>query len=204
MTEIQRSFHRLAPHLVELDVADDGVIAYADRRFVLFHTRMFARLFEQMEDVTGPIIERKIEEFGVHAGQQIAAKMDAAFQDVSVRDLVRLLFASGFDIGSLNAIRSTDTTDMLEKIAGYGMHAGWFGEVDIVEYETDERLVAHISNSFEADSYGETGDQECAFIPGTLKGILMYYWNVDDLTVTEETCECDGSAHCQIVVQHDT
>lgn len=203
MTEKQRAFHRLAPHLVDMDVSDDGVIAYADRRFVLFHTPMFARLFEQMKDVTGPIIERKIEEFGVHAGKQIAAKMDDAFKDVSVQEIVRLLFASGFDIDALLAIRATGDEAMIEKICGYGMHAGWCGEIAIPAYEENERFVLDAQNSFESDSYGETGDQECAFLPGALKGMLLYYWDVDDLTVREETCECDGSDYCRIVVEHD-
>jgi hypothetical protein len=201
MTDRQRAFHRLAPHLVDMDVSDDGVISYADRRFVLFHTQMFARLFEQMAEVTGPAIERKITEFGVHAGQRIASKMDAAFSDPSVRDLLRLLVASGGDVGALLAVRSTDTQASIEKILGYGMYAGWNGDVAIVTYAANEELVVHAHNPFEADSYGETGDQECAFILGALKGILLYYWDVDELTVMEETCECDGSDYCRIVVQ---
>ncbi|MDY6777496.1 MAG: hypothetical protein SVU32_02425, partial [Candidatus Nanohaloarchaea archaeon] len=101
MSEIQQAFYRLAPHIVDFEPSDEGVIEYGNRRFVFFHTRMFAALFEKMEEVAGPVIRTRIRRFGEEAGQEIAGKLDSQFRETGLFDALQLLVASGFDTGSL-------------------------------------------------------------------------------------------------------
>lgn len=202
MGDVQDSFYRLAPHLLDTALDEDGTIDYAGRRFVWFHTDVFATLFDIMEEVAGDGIEERIEEFGYVAGQNIAEKMDQEFKDVGLLEVVKLVVASGFDIGGVRDIAPTDDMAQINKIWGYGRYVGWTGHVGIEEYEEGERAVFAAKNSFEADSYGDTGEQECSFVPGVLKGIVSYYWGEEDLAAREEDCECAGDDACRTVIEH--
>lgn len=199
MTERQQAFRQLAPHLVDFSADDDGARTYAGRRFVFFHTTMFAELFEDMKDVAGPVIDTRISAFGQQAGHQIAAKLDAEFSDSSVLDILRLLAASGFDLSSLLKISDTDDHAQMEKIFGLGSFDGWVGDITVLEYEDGEQARFRAENTFESSSYGETGETECRFIPGVIGGILAYFWDTET-SVTEEGCACTGADACQVLV----
>lgn len=202
MTQRQQAFHKLAPHLVDFTVNRKGKIQYADRRFVYFHTHMFSRLINNMRDVTGPVIDKEILEFGETAGRQIASKLDSKFKDSSLSDLLRLLVSSGFNIPALRKIASQDDRAQIEKIFGLGMYDGWIGKITIAEYSPDDRTaVFEASNTFESESHGETGETECSFISGVLKGILTYYWDTDNLQVEETQCRSEGEDRCRLRVE---
>lgn len=201
MVDIQEAFYRLAPHLMDSSVQDDGTISFADRRFVFLHTKMVAELFSRMEEVAGPVIRSRIELFGEEAGLDIAAKMDEEFRDVNVRKLFRLLKDSGFDVQGIRGISPTDPESQMEKIFGYGTHVGWVGYVDIESYEEGEEAIFSAENTFESDSYGTTGNLECRFIKGVLKGIVAYFWD-QDVSIEETSCACEDEAdgHCRFEV----
>jgi len=199
MTERQQAFRRLAPHLVDFSVDDAGDRAYAGRRFVFFHTTMFAELFEDMRDVAGPVIDTRISAFGRRAGQQIAAKLDAEFSDSSAFDILRLLVASGFDVSGLLSISDDDDRAQMEKIFGLGSHDGWVGRIEVVEYEAGEQAVFRAENTFESSSYGETGETQCRFIKGVISGILAYFWETET-SVEEQACACAGADACRVHV----
>lgn len=204
MTKVQHAFYRMAPHIVDFTVDDDGQISYAGRRFVFFHTDMFARLFEHMEAVAGPVIQSEIEDFGEAAGKQIASKMDASFRESTLLDAIKLFVQSGFDYQALKVLRRTDNQAMIEKILGLGMYDGWIGEVEINTYEDGEKMVVQAANTFESYSYGESEESQCVFLQGVIKGILAHYWNTDDLTVREDMCRCTGHDTCRMVVERGT
>lgn len=204
MTDVQHAFYRLAPHIVDLAVDDDGTRAFAGRRFVFFQTKLFAHLFEDMREVTGPVVDSLIQNFGEQAGHDIASKMDAQFRDSGLLAAVKLLVASRFDWRALNAIRPTDTETMIEKIFGLGIFDGWIGDVTIEAYDEAERTMrVRAENTFESYSYGDTGETQCAFLQGVLKGMLTYYWEEDGLVVQEEACRCAGDDACLMVVTHE-
>ncbi|MFB6204604.1 MAG: hypothetical protein ABEJ75_03085 [Candidatus Nanohaloarchaea archaeon] len=213
MADVRDSFYRLAPYLTESEPDENGVIEYSDRRFVFFHTKMFAQLFQEMEEVAGPVIRSRIKRFGENAGHYIASKMDEDFRDVSVTDIVKLAFESGFDLESIRGISPTDELSQMEKIFGYGSHVGWLGDVDVVEYEAGERAEFKFYNSFESYSYQEcadertceTGGANCKFLTGVIKGIVGYYWENEDLTAEETQCAADsGHDSCRMVVKDET
>ncbi len=203
MSDVQEAFYRLAPHILDAQVDDDGQIEFADRRFVYFHTTMFSRLFEKMEDVAGPVIDRKIQEFGHEAGHGIAAKMDAEFESVNIRDALSILTDSGFDIGGVRELKKTDTRAQIEKIFGYGRHVGWIGPAEILDYDEDRTIRISTENAFESTSYGTTGNKECKFLTGVLKGMMAYFWDTSDLHAEETSCACEGDDRCIMVVQRD-
>jgi predicted hydrocarbon binding protein len=201
MTERQQAFHKLAPHLVDFTVSRKGKIQYAGRRFVYFHTPMFSKLINNMREVTGPVIDKEIHEFGETAGRQIASKLDHTFKESSLSDLLRLLVSSGFNIPALRKIASQDDRAQIEKIFGLGMYDGWVGEVLIKEYSPEDKTaVFEASNTFESESHGKTGETECSFIAGVLTGILSYYWDTDSLEAEETQCRCQGEDTCQLRV----
>jgi predicted hydrocarbon binding protein len=203
MSDVQEAFYRLAPHILDAEVSDDGTIEFADRRFVYFHTDMFSTLFEKMKEVGGPVIDRKIQEFGDEAGHGIAAKMDAEFESVNIRDALSLLQDSGFDIGGVRELGKTDTRSQIEKIFGYGRHVGWIGPAEILEYDDGTEIRIATTNTFESTSYGQTGNKECSFLTGVLKGMMAYFWDTEDLHVEETSCACEGEDRCIMVVRRD-
>lgn len=203
MVSPQEAFYRLAPHTVGMDVSEDGEIRYAGRRFVFFHTRMFADLFENMEDVAGPVIEEKIEEFGEAAGKDIATRLDDELSDTTRLDALKLLFRSGFALRTVLALAKDTPRAQIEKIFGLGRYDGWIGPVDILEYDEGERAVFSVANTFESDSYGATGSQECRFMRGVLKSILEHFWDVEPLHVEETACISSGDGRCRMVVSRE-
>lgn len=64
MEDSSDAFYRLAPHLIDLGVDEEGIRTYAGRRFVFMDTNVFAKIFDNMEQVAGPVINSRIEEFG--------------------------------------------------------------------------------------------------------------------------------------------
>lgn len=203
MVSAQEGFYRLAPHAVGIDVSDGGTIRYADRRFVFFHTSMFADLFKNMKDVAGPVIDENIEEFGEAAGHDIASRLDDQLRDTSLLDALRLLIRSGFDIGAVRAVARDDTRSQVEKLFGLGRYDGWLGPVDIITYEEGERAEFAVENTFEAYSYGETGETQCRFLQGVLKSMLEYFWDVEPLVVEETRCISSGDGECRMVVTRE-
>lgn len=201
--ETQEAFYRLVPHLVDIDVDDDGTIKYAGTRFVFFRTAIFADLIEAMRDVAGPVIERKIQDFGVQAGKDIAARMDREFKDTSPIEIIKLLFETGFNLSDILDIKPTDSEAQINKIYGYGRYVGWVGGVDTIEYSPGERYEIKWDNSFESYSHGETGQPECRFITGVLKGLCATYWELEPekLSVTEEACISEGADQCHVIVE---
>jgi predicted hydrocarbon binding protein len=202
MAETQEAFYNLAPLLVDAEVDGDGRIEFSDRRFVFFHSHMFAELFEKMEDVAGPVINQQIKKFGYEAGQNIGEKMDESFKDTSLMEILKLLFQSGFDLSSLGELSDTDDKSQILKIAGYAKHVGWLGDLEFEEYDDGVRSVIVYENSFEAYSHGETGEKECIFLRHVMRGIFEYYWN-QELTVEETRCISEGSDNCRVVIESE-
>ncbi len=205
MVDVQSAFYRVAPHIVDLSVSDDGEIGFAGRRFVFFHTKMFATLFEHMADVAGPVVHGRVEAFGEKAGRQIASKLDDEFRSAGLLDAARLLVRSGFDVAAVRALRQNDTLSQIQKIFGLGTFDGWVGTVAVDDYVEGERLAVTAENTFESYSYGAGDDADqprCRFLRGVLAGIVGYYWDVDDVAVEEETCRAAGSDACRMVVTH--
>jgi len=132
MTERQQAFHDLAPRVVDLDVSNNGIVSYAGRRLVFFHTDMVAKLFQNMEDLAGPIMQRKIKEFGSEAGHTIASKLDAEFRDSSKFEDLQLLLDPP-ELDKLRSIQDTSNIGQIEKILGLSTYDGWIGDVDIEE-----------------------------------------------------------------------
>lgn len=198
MTERQQAFHDLAPRIVDLDVSNNGLVSYADRRLVFFHTKMFATLFKNMEDVAGPVIQRKIKEFGSQAGKSIASKLDQQFKESTKFDELKLVIQSR-DMSALRKISDTSDLAQIEKIFGLGTYDGWVGDVEIEEYEEDTKAVLSAANTFEAESYGQTGQKECRFLTGVIEGILEYFWDTE-VTAEETRCACEGADSCRVEV----
>lgn len=202
MGDVQEAFYSLAPHLLDTSVDTDGTIHFADRLFVYFHTEMFATLFDNMEDVAGPVIRRKIKAFGEDAGQQIAAKMDAEFEDTSIKEVAGLLNDSGFDLAAIKQLGKTDDHAQIEKIFGYGRHVGWVGQSTIETHE-DGTMMIHAENTFESASNGETGKKECRFLTGVIQGMMQHFWDRDNITADEKQCACQGHDRCTFEVTAD-
>jgi predicted hydrocarbon binding protein len=200
MSEKQNAFYDLAPLLVDTEVDENGVAEFADRRFVYFHTDMFAQLFENMKQVAGPVVDREISQFGFHAGKFIGEEMDEEFKDVSVTKILGLVYKSGFNISAIKKISDTDNLSQIEKISGYGKYVGWLGDMDFSEYEDGEKVVLEVENTFESDSYGETGEKQCKFMRNTFAGIMSYYWENDDVNVEETKCRSEGHDKCRMVI----
>lgn len=203
MSEKQDAFYELAPILVDTQADEGGVIEFAGRRFVFFHTDMFAEFFENMKDVAGPVVDREIEEFGFQAGKFIAEEMDEEFEDVSLKEVLRLVYKSGFNISAVMKISDTDSLSQLKKISGYGKYVGWLGDLDFEEYSEGEKAVFTVENTFESDSYGETGQKQCKFMRKTFEGIFSYYWENEDLSSREEECRSEGHERCKMAVEKD-
>lgn len=199
MSKTQEAFFRLAPHLINTNVSNDGTIEYAGRRFVFFHTKMFARFFENMEEVTGPVIHQQIQKFGFKAGKEIAAKMDDEFRDIGPIEILKLLIRSRFSILDILRIAPVNDKAQMEKIFGYGRRVGWVGEIEIMEYETGHAKFQFKDPSFEAFSYGDTGKKECKFSNGVVKGLCAYYWDNDDLEVVHEKCHCTDDTGITVI-----
>jgi len=196
MTERQQAFHDLAPRVVDLDVSNNGIVSYAGRRLVFFHTDMVAKLFQNMEDLAGPIMQRKIKEFGSEAGHTIASKLDAEFRDSSKFEDLQLLLDPP-ELDKLRSIQDTSNIGQIEKILGLSTYDGWIGDVDIEDYEDGKQAVFLIRNSFESASHGETGEKECSFFTGVIEGILTYFWDTS-VTAEETSCTCEGTDTCRI------
>jgi len=185
------AFYRLAPHLIDLGVDEEGIRSYASRRFVFMDTNVFAKIFDNMEEVAGPVIQQKIEEFGERAGENIGRKMDAEFSDTSSKQAIGLIWKSRFDIEGVKALKPTDSRSQLQKILGYGTFVGWLGETEIEEYEDEEKIRIKAYNTFESYSYGRTGRKECKFLLGVLKGLSSYFWE-KDVEGEEVGCKCES------------
>lgn len=203
MSEKQDAFYELAPILVDTEVDDEGVIEFANRRFVYFHTDMFAQLFENMKDVAGPVVDRQIGKFGFQAGKFIGEEMDEQFRDVGLLEVMNLIYQSGFNISAVTKISDTDTLSQMEKISGYGKYVGWLGDMEFPEYVDGEKIVFTIKNTFESDSYGETGEKQCKFMREVFRGITSYYWETDELTTEEVQCRSEGHERCKMVITID-
>lgn len=203
MVEVQDAFYRLSPYLVDSEPDSKGEIDFSGRRFVFFHTDMFARLFEEMEDVAGPVIKSRIKQFGVEAGKTIGKKMDKDFEETSTIETLKLLVETGFNLSDLKAIAPTDSRSQFEKILGYGRFVGWFGKAEIHDYEDGEIVRIETANNFESSSYGETGEKQCKFILGVLEGLMLHFWDEEELESEEEQCYCEGPASsCILVVRN--
>lgn len=202
MVEVRDAFYRLSPYIVDSSPDSRGEIDFSGRRFVFFHTEMFARLFEEMEDVAGPVIKSRIKQFGIEAGRTIGKKMDAEFEDTSTLETLRLIVKSGFQLSDLKAIAETDDKSQFEKILGYGTFVGWFGDAEVHEYEGGEIIKVETWNNFESHSYGETGGKQCKFVLGVLQGIMSHFWDEENLESEETRCACEGGDSCVMVVRN--
>lgn len=191
MKDPNEAFYKLAPELIDVDVDEEGKRDYAGRRFTFVDANVFARIFDNMEEVAGPVIRSRIKKFGETAGKEIGEKMDKEFKKVGKKQTLGLLWKSGFDISSLRAIKPTDTETQLEKIMGYGTHVGWFGDTEIEEYTENEEIRIRINNTFESYSYGVTGRKECRFILGVIEGIIEHFWTVE-VEGEELQCDCES------------
>ncbi len=202
MSEVQESFYQLAPYLLDITVDGNGKRSYEGRRFVYFRTGLFSELFKSMKDVIGPVANRKIKEFGVSAGEDIAVGMDESFKDTGPVDIAKLMIATGFDYKNILNIKPTDDLSQLHKIFGYGRYVGWIGPVEVLNYEEDENMKIEVENTFESYSYETTGEKQCKFITGVLKGLLDYYWDKENLESEEVQCRCESEEieTCQIKV----
>jgi predicted hydrocarbon binding protein len=186
------AFYRLAPHLIDFGVDEEGIRTYAGRRFVFMDTNVFAKIFDNMEQVAGPVINSRIEEFGKKAGENIGAKMDGEFKETSKKQVLTLLWKSRFDIGSVRSLKPTDSRSQLQKIFGYGTFVGWLGETRIKEYEEKEKIRIKAFNTFESYSYGRTGRKECKFLLGVLEGLSSYFWDLE-VEGEEVKCACEST-----------
>lgn len=148
-------------------------------------------------------MDRQIEEFGFQAGKFIGEEMDRQFKDVNVLEVLNLVYRSGFNISAVMKISDTDNLSQMEKISGYGKYVGWLGDMEFREYEDREKIVFSIENTFESDSYGETGEKQCKFMRETFRGITSYYWETDDLTTEEIQCRSEGHERCKMVTEID-
>jgi predicted hydrocarbon binding protein len=203
MSEKQDAFYDLAPLLVDTEVDEEGVAEFAGRRFVYFHTDMFAQLFENMREVAGPVVDREIGKFGFQAGKFIGEEMDEEFKDVSAVKILKLVYKSGFNISAIQKIADTDNLSQIEKISGYGKYVGWLGDMDFPEYKDGEKVVLTVENTFESDSYGETGQKQCKFMSNTFAGILSYYWDSEDVEAEEVQCSSEGHEKCKMVITNN-
>lgn len=203
MSEKQDAFYELAPLLVDTEVDENGVAEFAGRRFVYFHTDMFAQLFENMREVAGPVVDREIGKFGFQAGNFIGEEMDEEFKDVSTIEILKLVYNSGFNISAIKKVSDTDNLSQIKKISGYGKYVGWIGDMYFEEYEDGEKTVFTVQNTFESDSYGETGEKQCNFMKQVFAGILSYYWDSDDVSAEEKHCSSEGHERCKMVITNN-
>ncbi|MFB6208164.1 MAG: hypothetical protein ABEJ69_02345 [Candidatus Nanohaloarchaea archaeon] len=198
MSEIQDSFYRLAPQIIDLDPSDEGVIEFSDRRFVFFYTDLFKELFDDMKEVAGPVIETRIKKFGKTAGDQIASKLDEDFKNTSVIETMKILVGSGFNVSDLKTISDSSPRAQMEKIFGLGMYDGWIGHAEVMEYQEGEELAVEAENTFESQSHGQTGETECKFLTGVVEGMTGYFWDVE-VEAEETQCACQEEySSCRI------
>lgn len=191
MTNANDAFYKLAPDLVDVSVDEKGKREYAGRRFTFMDANVFARIFDNMEEVAGPVIRSRIEKFGETAGKEIGEKMDKEFSEVSARETLGLLWKSKLDVSSLKALKPTDSKTQFQKILGYGTHVGWFGKARIEGYNENEIVRVKTHKTFESYSYGVTGRKECKFILGVLKGLMNHFWSVE-VEGEEVQCDCES------------
>jgi predicted hydrocarbon binding protein len=206
MGNVQDSFFELLPHMVEVDVDNQGRIEYADTRFEYIQTGMFSELFYAMEEAADENIRHKISEFGVQAGENITKRMNQDFKDVNIVQLIKLVVKSGFNISAIRDISSTENKAQLEKIIAYGAYVGWFESAKVKEYDENvPRLEIDIEKSFEVESYNEEDSKGCMFLPGVCRGIMAQLWdlNPEELTQREEKCSASGDKNCKVVVEKE-
>lgn len=204
MGNVQKSFFELLPHMVEVDLDNQGRIEYANTRFEYIQTSMFSELFYAMEEAADEKIKDKIAEFGVQAGEDITDRMNQDFKQISIFEVMKLLVKSGFNLHAIIDISSTTNRSQLKKIIAYGVYVGWFKSAEIQEYDEEKpRLEIDIYSCFEAESYEETEDRKCMFLPGVCRGIMARLWDVNaaELTQKEEKCSSSENSYCKVVVE---
>lgn len=201
MKETDEAFYSLAPHLIDVDVDEKGEREYGGRRLLFVDSNVFAKIFDDMEKVAGPVINSQIKGFGKSAGARIGRKMDEEFLEVSKREVIKIIWKSRFDIPSVRAIRSTDTLSQFEKVLGYGRYAGWMGETEVTNYEEGQKVTVEVNNTFESYSYGKTGEKECKFLTGVIEGLIDHFWQAEDIESEEIRCSCESLESDKCVFQ---
>lgn len=204
MKNTEDAFYDLAPELVDIGVDKEGKREYASRRFIFMDANVFAKIFDDMEDVAGPVIRGQIKNFGETAGEKIGKKMDQSFEESSTSSTLGLLWNTRFDYLNVKAIKPVDNESQFRKILGYGRFAGWMGKTEIHEYEDGERLEISAKNTFESYSYGRTGRKECKFMTGVLEGLMHHFWD-REVEAEEVECSCESfdSDGCVFEVETD-
>lgn len=198
----QEVFYEVSPHLIESSVDGEGRIEFSGRRFVFFRTSMFAKLFQSMEEQAGPVINRKINEFGVESGIEIGQKMDEDFSGFSLIRSLKAFYYTGFNISKLKKLADTSSEAQFRKILGYGKHVGWFDGIKVNEF-TEDSVEVSTANTFESESYGETGNKECDFVTGVLEGLMVHFWDDEDVEGEEVRCQSEGHERCVMRVERD-
>lgn len=191
----------MAPHLVDMGVDEKGERLYGGRRLLFVDANVFAKIFDDMKQVAGPVIDSQIKGFGESAGSRIGEKMDKRFQEVSGTDALKLLWKSRFEISSVRAISPTDSLSQFQKVLGYGRYAGWMGETEVTEYEEGQKITLEAMNTFESYSYGRTGEKECKFLTGVFKGLMDHFWGAEDIEAEEVRCSCESLESDKCVFQ---
>jgi hypothetical protein len=199
--EVDKAFYELAPDLIDIGVDEQGKREYAERRVVFIDANVFAKIFDDMEEVAGPVIRGQIKNFGKSAGSKMARKVDQKFKEVSTSGTLGLAWKSGFDVFNVKAIGNTDTQSQFKKILGYGRYAGWLGEAEVLEYRECEKIKVEAMNTFESYSYGRTGGKECNFLKGVFEGLMEYFWDREDIEAEEVECSCESFESDKCVFQ---
>lgn len=202
MVSTRDAFYELAPHLIDVGVDEEAERGFAGRRFIFMDTNVWAKIIDNMEDVAGPVIQRRVKEFGREAGGNIGEKMSEEFESVSRTQIVSLLFKSNFRVSALRAIRPNDNKSQLQKIMGYAKFVGWYGDSELIGYEEGEYVKFKAENTFESHSYGTTGQKVCSFLSGAIVGIVEHFWETE-VEVEEIQCssEDEYTDHCLFEVE---
>jgi len=148
-----------------------------NRRFILFSNALLVNMFEQFQDLLGPVAKRRIYEVGYSSGKMGGERM-------------REIFKGGIDQFNQHL-----------NLAGA---LGW-GKLANVEYdESSGRIVLEYPNAWEAEGFLEAHDKEkskstqCIFLSGLIAGAAEGAFEVP-YEGEEETCVGRGDKLCRFV-----
>jgi len=148
-----------------------------NRRFILFSNALLVNMFEQFQDLLGPVAKRRIYEVGYASGKMGGERM-------------REIFKGGIDQFNQHL-----------KLAGA---LGW-GKLENLEYdESSGRIVLEYPNSWEAEGFMEAHDNkkgdstQCIFLSGLIAGAAEGAFEVT-YEGEEETCVGKGDKFCRFI-----
>ncbi|MEM5882261.1 MAG: 4-vinyl reductase [Candidatus Aenigmatarchaeota archaeon] len=171
----------------------DGIIEYFNRRLIFLPRNVFYIIRLEIEKSFKGYSKKILYDIGFKSGMDIAS-MFVKSKNLSIKEKINVVLKIGI-INSLK-ISKDDKYSMSYKIGGYGKHAGWLSDFEIVE-ETENYVLVKIYDSFETFLVSEKQNEPiCHFFRGVLAGLTAVIWGREVKECVEEKCKAKGDEYC--------